>query len=100
VPTALNLLYVNLFLSKNNDIEEDEEGSGAPATFSFGGMTVARAERQVYSDEEDYEDEMSGGLTGMDVNAYQYGSYGGYDETSSEEDSEEDTEEEKDADKT
>lgn len=55
-------------------------------TFSFGGMTV---QRQVYSDDEDYDD---GKLTSMDTNEYQYGYYGGGydDEDDSEDDSDDD----------
>lgn len=55
-------------------------------TFSFGGMTV---QRQVYSDDEDYDD---GKLTSMDTNEYQYGYYGGGydDEDDSDNDSDDD----------
>lgn len=54
------------------------------STFSYGGYTVP-VQRVVYSDEEDYEDDLAQGMTQMNPNDFQYGYHGTYDEDDDEE---------------
>lgn len=57
---------------------------GEESTFSYGGYTV-QVQRQVYSDEEDYEDDLAQGMTSMNPTDFQYGYHGQYDEDEDEE---------------
>lgn len=60
------------FGRKGNATEEE-------STFSYGGYTVP-VQRVVYSDEEDYEDDLAQGMTQMNPNDFQYGYHGTYDD--------------------
>jgi len=54
-------------------------GTDEESTFSYGGYTVP-VQRVVYSDEENYEDDLAQGMTQMNPNDFQYGYHGTYDE--------------------
>lgn len=65
------------FGRKGNTADEE-------STFSYGGYTVP-VQRVVYSDEEEYEDDLAQGMTQMNPNDFQYGYHGTYDNDEDEE---------------